>query len=650
MIDQLTNNLAEIGFSEDHYIYKTIINSLSEVTITSTDISTPFSSIPSEDLSLDKIQNSIHTRQLKIVPDLYKTDRIEPLGSTQGVLISSLPASLIDIDQASLACHHILSLGFLPLEWLITCNHDLEKISHLTIFSTDPYEMAYALSQFQFPKILSCLKGNNISLELICEFDSDKITQVLLNTFYTNLLLSSCNIKLIQSPFYHPSREIIFNWLESPESLQTKISYFLGNATDELNQSLNSFLNINADAAPLFFRSPDTIQSKSVVVVGSGPSLSEYMPDIINNRDSLYIISAGSSIGSCYKAGIIPDLNIILERDLLIYNDYKSNLPIDYLKKITLVGSTAIDPRLNKLFKQTVFFQRPLSTAECWSSNVNDLAFHYPGPECVNAACEVAIRLRFKNILLLGCDFASSDRINNRCEDSLGFTERDLNIPTASTLKRNIWTTADLINCRDSLELLLMLDHESIVFRCGEGLPVNGVQQINSFDDFPIINEKNNEASCFEDQIYLTVENFTVLDLNLAIEGIQDYLNSVILDISAMTEWNKNSIPVLAKYISYQESNFSIGQIYASRILRSILFLLFRSLYVASDEQFSYIQSLSVLVCRNLSSYLKLLHCQIQYKQITGEINAVDRVNQDESLIDDLQRKNLFHSYKTFFN
>ena len=134
-------------------------------------------------------------------------------------------------------------------------------------------------------------------------------------------------------------------------------------------------------------------------------------------QDSFNYINC-SSLGFLLNNDIRVDFAVFLERGSDIFvalNEYnKDNGNI--LSEINLIASSTVDTRLCTLFKQTIYFHRPLSSAYCLDLGAESSVLPVAGPEAANAAFDVAITLGFDNIKLFGYDFAAPSRKYTRSQ------------------------------------------------------------------------------------------------------------------------------------------------------------------------------------------------------------------------------------------
>lgn len=87
-------------------------------------------------------------------------------------------------------------------------------------------------------------------------------------------------------------------------------------------------------------------ENKPALVVGAGPSLNEALPMLARLQDRFMIISTGTALAPLRKAGIRPDLVIVVDASHLVSKQF--NVPCDDLY---FVGSTVVCPEVPGRFK-----------------------------------------------------------------------------------------------------------------------------------------------------------------------------------------------------------------------------------------------------------------------------------------------------------
>ena len=149
--------------------------------------------------------------------------------------------------------------------------------------------------------------------------------------------------------------------------------------------------------------------------------------------------------------------------------------------RILLISSITVDPRLSSLFKD--FLLPPsVSTTASFGGESDKSSLLISGPEAVNAAVEVALKLGFNDVVMMGCDFSSPSRQTYRSKDAIGSSPRDLVLPAKSNAASTIYTDETLTATYRSLETALSVQKNVKITRIGLGVKIE-----HTFYDSPDI-------------------------------------------------------------------------------------------------------------------------------------------------------------------
>jgi len=92
------------------------------------------------------------------------------------------------------------------------------------------------------------------------------------------------------------------------------------------------------------------IGDREVFVLGNGPSLDNIEDYLKENRESLFIVSCGTTLGSLYKKGIKPDLHLEQERPEVVSKIIKKTTDASYRNGIKLCALNTVHPKVFELF------------------------------------------------------------------------------------------------------------------------------------------------------------------------------------------------------------------------------------------------------------------------------------------------------------
>lgn len=211
-------------------------------------------------------------------------------------------------------------------------------------------------------------------------------------------------------PFF-PIHTAIYNHKAQPfnaeviERINNEIESFAntwGYYDDEINQ-LNHVMHNMANNIPILHKLDFSAHEKPVLICGNGPSLDRYLDLIIEHRNKLIVISAGSTTDTLFKNDIIPDIMITLESDLQSY-EALALLDKEKAKQTTLVGAAQIHPKTFDLFsKSLMYLKKETATSQVFLTDNEKLEGGVPS--ATNAAIAFVAELNFKNIFLVGSDY-----------------------------------------------------------------------------------------------------------------------------------------------------------------------------------------------------------------------------------------------------
>jgi hypothetical protein len=604
---KLCENLNFLGITESSNLHDILISAQQYILADSSDypdIGTPFSG----KTNLTPNIATLRSRKLRVLPvfSSSKISDIHPLGSNLPILNNYLEEPLRSYSSENPKA--LILLGLVPLISIAESVGSFSGVREIVAIVSDPYEAVAVMGSAYLSNAVHRVRSSGIELHILIEFDQDKLIDKFFDHIMGSMPYSLSSGLIISTPLYHPSHEILLEWIESPEGMATRTEFFWGDSTDEINQLVQAIQNLLVHEPVKFLISPQLPSAEEAIVVASGPSLDSNINWIKQNESSKIIIAAGSAIGTLLAYEIVPDYLVILERDRQIYNDLLELNNSVHLKRVILISSTTSDPRLPSLFADTYYYQRPFSSAACLVPDLWDISYRLPGPESVNAAVETALRLRFRNLYLVGCDLGSTHRDENRSANASGKTDRNLDIPLLSDSGTTIWTCPGLIATRDSLNLLLSLNNETSVFRIGTGLILTGLddrltEQAN--ESVRLGGSKNKSpqisALAFSARDTLSPVFSRVLDLIGYCE------NDIVSAIHASSSWNSSLRDSLLPYITYAESGCDPVEILIRRICRSYLAYATMPLYNCDLESYARYKLASLRSIQNIMKYLRAI-------------------------------------------
>lgn len=420
------------------------------------------------------------------------------IGSEDLLLIGQLPSITIEnkelysYDQNSMRKHrtfnqslssnNIILLGsLLIIEWEKLLSVTTET---LLLVESDITQLTLSLHFFDFSNLVKWCSKNHIKFDLMYneEYDNFLSARIAIAEHYSSHYpLAYQALTILSSPILSPSLVVLSSWITKPDGLSEYIKGYLGNDTDEYNQVLHTFytLCLQHESMRKIGKDRDPIPNP-IVIAASGPSLDSEIPELKRLSSRITLVSAGSSLGTLLRAGIKPSAAVILEMSSIVYRDLLDLIAEGHnLNEINLVASATIDPRIHSLFASSVIFQRPLSASLCLCSNEQDSILPQAGPQALNAAIEVVLKLGFRKILLVGADLGAINPQYQRSQTAMGKSPRNLNLPVPGRHGKTIMSSAELSVSKQLLENIIHL-YQADVYSVGEGSRIDKVKHLNS--------------------------------------------------------------------------------------------------------------------------------------------------------------------------
>ncbi|BDX07748.1 6-hydroxymethylpterin diphosphokinase MptE-like protein [Planctobacterium marinum] len=165
-----------------------------------------------------------------------------------------------------------------------------------------------------------------------------------------------------------------------------------------------------------------------VFLVGNGPSLDASIQYIKEVRDSVILVTCGTSLQVMYKNGIVPDFHAEIEQNRATY-DWATliNAP-EFLKKISLVSCNGIHPDTARLYKDVfvAFKDGESSTVSTLSVLGEDKCemLQFAFPTVSNFATNLFIQLGMENIYFFGVDLGFYDNKHHHSKQSAYYNRK----------------------------------------------------------------------------------------------------------------------------------------------------------------------------------------------------------------------------------
>jgi hypothetical protein len=172
---------------------------------------------------------------------------------------------------------------------------------------------------------------------------------------------------------------------------------------DELRMITNAAANFAGCSFRLFEARPRLARPETAVIAGAGPSLDESLETVRRIRPRVVLFSCGTALRPLLKNGLMPDFHCELENVPEVHGVIEEAARFGDLRKITLVASATVDPRVPPFFGSTLFFFRD----RVCSTDILGRDFHMlPGaaPTCVNVGLAAAVQMGLTKFAFAGTD------------------------------------------------------------------------------------------------------------------------------------------------------------------------------------------------------------------------------------------------------
>jgi Glycosyltransferase Maf N-terminal domain/Protein of unknown function DUF115 len=172
---------------------------------------------------------------------------------------------------------------------------------------------------------------------------------------------------------------------------------------DELRMMENAVANFAGRSFHLLEGKPRLRRPELAVIVGAGPSLDEAIPTLRRIRDRVLLFSCGTALRPLLRSGLVPDFHCELENIPEVADVIEETAQYGDLRRVTLIASATVDPRVPPFFGDTIFFFRDAVSSTMILGNDHRIL---PGcaPTCVNLGFAAALYMGFVDLALFGAD------------------------------------------------------------------------------------------------------------------------------------------------------------------------------------------------------------------------------------------------------
>lgn len=229
---------------------------------------------------------------------------------------------------------------------------------------------------------------------------------------------------------------------------------------------------------------------KPIIIASAGPSLTKQIPLLKKYRDSVIIVSAGSTINTLLNEGIEADFIISIDGTLANYNHFKDT----YFKNSRFIYLLSSYPEIRKSFEKTGYFLLG-ETDEVFGNHLQniigeDVVRLKGGGSVSNYALSISLYISSGPIALIGQDLAFTNN-QSHAANNKSFHEIDVN----ETLSKGyfysegyygdkVLTNYAFLAMKKSFESIIQTVNNREIFNCSEGgIRLNGFEQI-PFEQF----------------------------------------------------------------------------------------------------------------------------------------------------------------------
>lgn len=177
-----------------------------------------------------------------------------------------------------------------------------------------------------------------------------------------------------------------------------------------------------------YYKQNADVDQTPVFIVGNGPSLDKEITMLKSLQDEVIIVSCGTTIKALAKHNIRPDFHVEIEQNRSTYDWLERANCTDLLKQTRLLTCNGIHPDVAWMFKEVLICLKngesstEIAELAIGKNKFETLEFAYP--TVTNLALNAIIKLKFKNVYLLGIDLAFLSETEHHSIDSGYYDEQ----------------------------------------------------------------------------------------------------------------------------------------------------------------------------------------------------------------------------------
>ncbi|NTV09680.1 MAG: DUF115 domain-containing protein [Zoogloea sp.] len=250
------------------------------------------------------------------------------------------------------------------------------------------------------------------------------------------------------------------------------------------------------DDWPVFSHKPDIPQDAVAFIVGAGPSLDTLLPVLREYGDRAVVISCGTAISALATAGVKPDFHLEIERTQVTYRILCTPHIKEWLKDIPLMASIIMAPDVYTLTPRPLMFLKELDLGSSLADFGNELPKIRTNPTCTNGGVDLALKMGFKEIYLVGVDLGFRDTSHHHSKASIYYAAGEKSdavdavveethqahaegIPVPGNFCDEVFSTNQFIYSRDAMQTSISEHPDAKVFNLNDGALIAGASPLS---------------------------------------------------------------------------------------------------------------------------------------------------------------------------
>ncbi len=270
------------------------------------------------------------------------------------------------------------------------------------------------------------------------------------------------------------------------EAFRTRVNSLttMGFFEDEALMFRNATRNLLQLPAHFVRNDRPLIKDCPAIIVGAGPSLERALPHLAALRERAVLFSAGSTLGTLLRHGIVPDFQCEIENAQENYHVLQRATAGHDVSSVRLLGAANVDPMTAALFDKWMFYLRdPGIAADVYGDDAH--AVFGSGPNCATLAIRMAARFGFREVYLFGADFGGRRPHQHHVSDSIWMTDPEwrqryedelghMTIERPGNFGGRAYTNQLLEYFLHVAQTLIAASSDIAFFNCSDGVRIDG--------------------------------------------------------------------------------------------------------------------------------------------------------------------------------